>query len=166
MRHRLVMAGASLVMVGALVGSSVPVSAGGTDRGPVGFGVVRLDGQQEVGPTGEPGVGDPDGRGTFGYVAFDSQLCYLLTAQRVATPTAAHIHAGARGTNGGIVVFLDTPAQGFSANCITAQPDTTPDTPMILVQSELDDIIANPAGFYANVHNADFPAGAIRGQLR
>jgi hypothetical protein len=166
MRHRLFMGGAALVMVGALVGSSVPVSADGGDRGPVGFGVVRLDGRQEVSPTGQLGAGDPDGRGTFGYVAFDSKLCYVLTAQKVATPTAAHIHAGARGTNGGIVVFLDTPAQGFSANCITAQPDTTPNTTMVLVQSELDAIVANPAGFYANVHNADFPAGAIRGQLR
>ena len=166
MRHRLVMAAASLVVVGTLIGSSAPVSADDTARRPIGFGVVRLDGQQEISPTGQPGAGDPDGRGTFGYIAFDSTLCYVLTAQRVATPSAAHIHAGARGANGGIVVFLDTPAQGFSANCITAQPDTTPNTTMVLVQSELDAIIANPAGFYANVHNADFPAGAIRGQLR
>src|SRR5713226_1723245 len=29
----------------------------------------------------------------------------------------------------------------------------------------MSEIIANPAGFYANIHNADFPGGAIRGQL-
>jgi len=37
---------------------------------------------------------------------------------------------------------------------------------MVLTQEELDAIIANEAGFYANVHTAPFPAGAIRGQLR
>ena len=31
----------------------------------------------------------------------------------------------------------------------------------MLLQSELDAIIANPAGFYANVHNTPFPAGAL-----
>lgn len=27
------------------------------------------------------------------------------------------------------------------------------------------DILANPAGFYVNVHNAEFPNGTVRGQL-
>ena len=26
-------------------------------------------------------------------------------------------------------------------------------------------ILANPAGYYVNIHNADFPDGAVRGQL-
>ncbi|HUF02221.1 MAG TPA: CHRD domain-containing protein [Gaiellaceae bacterium] len=28
------------------------------------------------------------------------------------------------------------------------------------------EILANPSEFYVNVHNADYPGGAIRGQLR
>ena len=29
----------------------------------------------------------------------------------------------------------------------------------------IQELMANPAGFYVNVHTADFPDGAIRGQL-
>ena len=53
-----------------------------------------------------------------------------------------------------------------SADCITAEPHSSLDSPMVLTQEELDAIIANEAGYYANVHTATFPAGAIRGQLR
>jgi hypothetical protein len=27
------------------------------------------------------------------------------------------------------------------------------------------DIVANPGNYYLNVHNAEFPPGAVRGQL-
>jgi hypothetical protein len=160
MRIRLAIA-AALLAVGTLaIATSAPASAG-TDERPraVAAGIVRLDGRQEV-----PGPGDPDGRGVFGYVAFDSQLCYILTARNIAPATAAHIHAGRRGVAGGIVVGLQPPTSGVSFDCIRAVPASS--DPMALLQSELDAIIARPHKFYVNVHNAEFPDGAIRGQLR
>ena len=90
----------------------------------------------------------------------------MLTARRIQPATLAHIHAAPRGVNGGIVVMLIAPTRGFSADCIRAQPDTTPNTMEVLTQSELAAIIADPTQFYANVHNAEFMGGAIRGQLR
>ncbi len=36
----------------------------------------------------------------------------------------------------------------------------------IVTQAEIDAILANPSGFYINVHTTDFPGGAIRGQLQ
>jgi hypothetical protein len=160
MRIRLAIA-ASLLTVGTLaVATSAPASADG-DSTPkrVAAAVVRLDGAQETQPA------DPDGRGVFGFVAFDSKLCYVLTAQKIEPATAAHIHAGRRGVAGGIIVGLRPPTSGLSADCITAVPGTSPD-PNVLLQSELDAIIANPRDFYVNVHNDPFPDGAIRGQLR
>ena len=125
------------------------------------IGIVRLDGQQEV-----PGPGDADGRGVFAYAAFGDHLCYVLTARNIEPAALAHIHAGARGVAGGIVIMLTAPTDGLSADCITAVDNSTPNTMDVLLQSELDAIIADPSAFYANVHNAPFPAGAIRGQLR
>lgn len=165
MRNRFAIAVACIVAAGTLALAAAP-TAGAADHPDIGFGVVRLSGAEEIGPTGQAGVGDADGKGTFAYVAFDSKLCYFLTARKIATPTFAHIHAAPRGVNGGIMAFLQTPASGFAAECITAEQDETLNTPMILTQSELDSIIADPAAFYANVHNAEFPAGAIRGQLK
>jgi hypothetical protein len=169
MRNRLVIALAG-VIVGGLIASLAPVGASANhppDRN-LAFGVVRLTGAQEIGPNGEVGVGDADGRGQFAFVAFDSTFCYAMTVRKIDAPVAAHIHAAPRGVNGGIAFFLDTPSSGdggTSANCVMAEPDTTPNTPMVLVQSELDALIADQSQFYANVHTGTFPAGAIRGQL-
>jgi hypothetical protein len=151
----------ALVALAALTVATSPASAAaGAGSDDFAAGIVRLDGGQEV------PAADPDGRGTFAYIAFGDDLCYFLSARRIEPAAAAHIHAGARGVNGGIVVGLKTPTQRGVFDCIQAVDNTTPDGPTVLLQSELDAIIDNPAGFYANVHNAEFPAGAVRGQLR
>jgi hypothetical protein len=162
MRHRLtkgVVAG--LVLAGAVLGLvALPASAsrsGGDHKFAV--GLVRMDGAQENPPA------DPDGSGHFAYVAFKDQFCYIITAKDIEPPLAAHIHVGAAGVNGPIVVGLQLP-DPVGADCITAEQDETLNSPMVLTQGELDAIIANEAGYYANVHTASFLGGAIRGQLR
>jgi hypothetical protein len=72
------------------------------------------------------------------------KVCYWLITSGLAEPA---------GINGPIVIPFNTPAHGFTIGCTTAA--------LPLVQS----IIDNPSGFYTNVHNAQFPGGAIRGQL-
>jgi hypothetical protein len=166
MRNRLITLAACGIAASALVLSGLPAAAHTTSAAtsrthpPFAVGAVRLDGAQET------QAADPDGRGTFVYVAAKDQLCYLLTARKIEPATMAHIHPGVRGVAGGIAIGLEAPTDGLSFGCITAVSDDTPDSPTVLLQSELDAIIANPAGFYVNVHNTPFPAGAIRGQLR
>ena len=82
-------------------------------------------------------------------------VCYRLHAANVTLPTvAAHIHRGAAGVNGPVVVPFTAPAaDGDSSGCVAAA------APLI------DEIVANPAGFYVNVHTKEHPAGAIRAQL-
>ncbi|QPP07901.1 CHRD domain-containing protein [Streptomyces bathyalis] len=124
--------------------------------------VVNLDGAQEV-----PDPGDPDGTGRFVYRISHGKLCYRLSVQDIATPTAAHIHIGQRGEAGPVIVTLNTPpVDGSSQGCIRAQRTQTPaNQATVLTYWELEGIKRNPFFFYTNVHNAEFPAGAIRGQL-
>jgi hypothetical protein len=99
--------------------------------------------------------GDADGTGTasFRVNPGQAQVCYKLTVANIATATAAHIHKGAAGTAGGPVVALKAPATGSVEDCATVTKDVA------------EDIIKNPANYYVNVHNAEFPGGAVRGQL-
>jgi len=67
--------------------------------------------------------------------------------------TAAHIHEGAVGKDGPVKVGLDAPKGGSAKGCKSADA------------AVVKDIMANPANYYVNVHNAAYKSGAIRGQL-
>jgi hypothetical protein len=169
MRNRFVIAAAGLVAAGLLSAAAAPAvsSQEVAGHGNIAFGIVKMSGAEEVSPTGQVGVGDVDGKGKFGYLAFDSTLCYFITQRKLDPVVAAHIHGPApRGANASIVIGLTAPVDGFAADCITAVPDSTPNTPAVLTESELAAIIADPSQFYANTHTTVFPAGAIRGQLK
>lgn len=126
-----------------------------------------LDGRREVatGASNNGIVGDPDGRGeayVFGIDGDSTTLCYVLVVDKVATATAAHIHEGAEGANGPVVANLAAPGDGNAADCLTeGEAGKFPTGEAGIVQR----ILENPRDFYVNVHNADYPGGAIRGQL-
>ena len=112
---------------------------------------ATLTGAAEV-----PGPGDSDGSGSATVTLNQGQgdVCFHLTVQDIAPAFAAHIHVGAAGVAGGVVVTLAPPTTGSSSGCVE-------DVDEDLIKA----IRQNPAGYYVNVHNADFPGGAVRGQL-
>lgn len=136
------------VIASALLASTVVIgSAGAASAAEVFF--TELQGEEE-----RPVLGDLDGSG-FAVVAAIPELglvCYAIAVFGIEPATAAHIHEAPSGEPGPVVVGLDAPTEGSSSGCIENQ-------------SEAEDIAADPADYYVNVHNADFPGGALRGQL-
>ena len=79
-------------------------------------------------------------------------VCYELTYTGITKPTAAHIHTGARGVAGPVAVDFNYIKNG-DKGCVPADPT--------VIKQIRDD----PGGHYVNVHTAEYPKGAIRGQL-
>jgi hypothetical protein len=112
---------------------------------------TTLTGAAEV-----PGPGDPDGSGTAHLTLNQGQgeVCFELTVSNIAPATAAHIHVGPVGVAGPVVVPLVPPTSGSSSGCVTG-----------VDRDLIKAIRQHPENYYVNVHNAPFPAGALRGQL-
>jgi CHRD domain len=117
---------------------------------------AKLTGQAEIGEDGEPGAGDPNGRGSAAFLIKGGRLCYGINVSQIGKPNAAHIHAAPKGENGDIVVPLKAPSAGnpgSSTGCKSVDADL------------LGRIADNPSNYYVNVHNSQYPNGAVRGQL-
>ena len=133
-----------LGLVALMAASVATVSAGGR---PI---VVEMTGAQEA-----PGPGDSDGTGTawFWINPGQGEVCYVLEVENIEPAAAAHIHIAPVGSPGPVVIPLIAPTSGTSSGCASADRE-------LLVA-----ILVDPSAYYVNVHNADFPPGAVRGQL-
>lgn len=109
---------------------------------------VSLDAAQEVPPNASAGGG-------FGIVRVDAATSTVRIFANYfglsGAPTAAHMHQGAVGINGPIIVPLAAgPGGTFTGNGT-------------LTPAQLATLVAN--GMYLNVHTAANPGGEIRGQV-
>ena len=94
-------------------------------------------------------------------------LTWTLTVPALTNATAAHLHQGAPGTNGPVVLNLFIPATGTTANTISVSGTSK-------VADLTGPLAGNFAGFvtalkagniYANAHTTANPGGEIRGPV-
>jgi hypothetical protein len=130
--------------------ATVAVAGGGVEGNARRYS-ANLTGTAEV-----PGPGDADGKGKalLELDPMHDRLCYKLRVEGIDAATMAHIHLGAAGVAGGVAVKLDPPTDGTSSNCTQIAPELTAG------------LLKNAGEYYVNVHNAAFPNGAIRGQVK
>ena len=129
---------------------SVVLLAGPALAGPTTVLRTALTGAAEV-----PGPGDPDGKGN-GVVRVDratGEICYVITTHGTAPLLAGHIHEETPGAESGPVVLpleqvSPTSFRGCAQDAALAE-----------------DLLGEPGEYYLNVHNAEYPGGALRGDL-
>ena len=94
---------------------------------------------------------------TDGTIEFKTQI----NNKNHETFIMGHIHKGAVGVAGGVVVPLFVPpAPATSARHIKQRGQATP-----MAGTTGADLCQNPSAYYVNYHTTVFPNGAIRGQL-
>ena len=97
--------------------------------------------------------GDASGDFSAELDSANGRMCYMLEVDGLDEVTAAHLHQGGDDRNGPPVVTLELLGEDGDDVCVDVDAEL------------LKRIERNPAGFYVNVHTAEFPAGAVRGQL-
>jgi len=128
---------------------------GGAMRGqlfaPDVIGLAELTGDAEVPPAEVAGGGftallTPSDDHTI--------LCYYAGFEVGGeSVTGMHVHQAPEGENGDVVVPLTPPEIGEGTVCVDADA------------AVIDAMLADPGGFYVNVHTDAHPGGALRGQL-
>jgi hypothetical protein len=149
---RILITAAAAILAAALLAPIGSAADKGKHKGKRTY-TTKLKGSNEV-----PGPGDPDGKGKA-TIRLDSKrdrVCFTIETKRIAPPDKGHIHVGDRTTAGPVFITLFTTASNKRVRhgCVAA------------TDAQIDAIRANPANYYVNVHNATFPNGALRGQLR
>jgi hypothetical protein len=110
-------------------------------------------------------TGDRDGRGKaeFTFDTDEGTLCYELEVEGIAEPVepapglgSAHIHLVA---TGGIAVDLEADFDPDKSDEFKASGCVEVDSAL------LQAILQNPDQYYVNIHNVEFPGGALSGLL-
>ncbi|WP_228044372.1 CHRD domain-containing protein [Streptomyces ferrugineus] len=148
------------------------VSQSATAEGGTGGTILAagLRGANEVPVEGGPAVGDEDGAALQFVKVKGDKVSVAVTWRGTGKPTALHIHQGAKGTNGGIKVdfggLLDkSKSKSKSKNKSKGNGHSLTGTVKVKDPALLNALKTEPNSFYANLHTAEFPGGAVRGQL-
>lgn len=147
-------AGASLITA-TVVNPAAALGVASDDASPPAVHQLPAAGQTLVANLHGTKAGDADGTGyaTFKLYKKKGKVCATVTWSKIGTPSAAHIHRGKAGQVGPVRVDLSGSVTG-GAKCATG-----------VSHKLIGRILTYPRRYYFNVHNVDYPDGAIRGQL-
>ena len=110
---------------------------------------AKLDAGQEI---PKQSVKAPAAKGAFTSTVSGNKLTWKLTFSKLSGPaSAAHIHLGAKGKAGNVLVALCGPCKSGASGSVSLTAVLRKDFTKHLL--------------YVNVHTAKNPAGEIRGQL-
>jgi hypothetical protein len=126
--------------------------------------VSSLNGANEVPVQGGPAVGDRDGAALELVKVEGDTVSVAVKWRGTDRPTALHIHQGAKGANGGVKIdftALLTKGKGKARGWTGSATGSV----KVTDKAALDAFKAEPNTFYANLHTAKFPGGAVRGQF-
>ena len=112
-----------------------------------------------IGSEEAPTPGDTDGYGAADFRLKGNKVCFRIIASGIAPVVAAHIHKAPKGQAGDVEVELFS-AKGKNQT-LPPRISGCAKTTTTIVKA----IAKKPGNYYVNVHNADFPGGALRGQL-
>ncbi|UOZ06990.1 CHRD domain-containing protein [Amycolatopsis sp. WQ 127309] len=129
-----------------------------TPTGPTVYFSAKLSGAEEVPTPGGPASGSPVGTGTALVAVAGDRVIFQLGWDGISAPTMGHIHEGASGVNGPVVVPLFGTAMPATVDAAAGAIDLTD-------AGLADRLRKNPGSFYVNLHTTEFPGGALRGQL-
>ncbi len=106
------------------------------------------------------------GSATVDYNSAANSFSYILSwANLTGSATMAHIHLGAPGVSGPIIIpfFMTTMPASDSISGTLTQADVTPANGVSTIAQVAQAI--EYGGAYVNIHTAQYPAGELRGQL-
>jgi CHRD domain len=104
------------------------------------------------------------------FVTFDltnRTIAWDVATSGIANPTLSHIHRGAAGVNGPVIINFATSAAAIPNGRTSGSGTIASVQSANLTDADLT-ALANAngaAGYYVNVHSQAFPGGEVRGQL-
>ena len=95
-------------------------------------------------------------RGTFTVNTSTNKICYRISDHGLGAVRAAHIHAGKKGIDGGVVLTLNVKAFNATSKspaCVT------------VTGAVAKSVFKFPSAYYFDVQTGAYPNGAVRAQL-
>jgi hypothetical protein len=97
----------------------------------------------------------------------NNTIAWEVQTAGIVEPRMAHIHRGAAGANGPVIVNFATAPEQIAGGHTHGSAAISAVQSANLTATDLTNLAAAPtaAGYYVNVHSAAFPGGEVRGQL-